>query len=64
METKAWFASKTLWVNVVAIAAALAGAFSIDIGLDPEGQLAAVGVIMGVVNVILRFVTKSAIGSE
>ena len=61
MDSKPFWASKTLWTNVVAIVAAILGAFSIDVGLDPEGQVAAVGVIMGIVNVVLRLVTKSSV---
>lgn len=61
-NSKHWFASKTLWVNFLAIVAAVAGAFGLDLGLDPETQVAAVGVIMGVVNIILRFMTKTPVG--
>ena len=64
METKPFYASKTLWVNLVAVVAALAGAFGLDLGfeLDAETQVTIVGAIMGVVNIILRFTTKSALG--
>lgn len=59
--TKAWYASKTLWVNALALIATLAGAFGIDLGLTPEVQ-AEVGVgIMAVVNIILRLTTSKAI---
>ncbi len=64
MESKPFYASKTLWVNLVAVAAALTGAFGIDLGLDPETQVTIVGAIMGVVNIILRFTTKTAIGGS
>jgi len=64
METKPWFASKTLWVNFVAVVAAMTGAFGIDLGLDPETQVTIVGAIMGVVNIILRFTTSTGIGSS
>ena len=60
---KPWYASKTLWINALAVVAALAGAFGLDLGLDPETQMAMVGVIMGIVNMVLRFTTKSAISS-
>ncbi len=63
METKPFYASKTLWVNLVAVIAALSGAFGLDLGLDPETQVTIVGAIMGVVNIVLRFTTKTAIGS-
>ena len=64
MESKPFYASKTLWVNLVAVVVALTGAFGIDLGLDPETQVTIVGAIMGVVNIILRFTTKTAIGGS
>jgi len=62
MDTKPFWASKTLWVNAIALVAAISGAFGIDLGLDPETQTAIVGAVMSVVNIVLRFVTKSAVG--
>lgn len=61
MDSKSWFASKTLWVNFIALIATAAGAFGIDLGLTPEvqGQIA-VG-IMAAVNIVLRFMTKTPI---
>ena len=62
METsKPFWASKTLWANVIAFAAVLATTFGLDLGLDAETQLALVGGIMAVVNVVLRFVTAEPI---
>ena len=61
VDPKPFYASKTLWVNLVAVVVALSGAFGIDLGLDPETQVTVVAAIMGVVNIILRFTTKSAI---
>ena len=61
METKPWWASKTIWVNAVAFVAAVTGAFGLDLGLDPEQQTALVGGIMAGVNIALRIVTKSAV---
>jgi hypothetical protein len=57
---KKWWASKTLWVNVVAGASAFAGIFNIE-GLDPETQTALVGGIMAVANIVLRITTKGAL---
>ena len=62
METgKPFWASKTLWANVLAFAAVLATTFGVDLGLDEVTQLALVGGIMAVVNIVLRFVTKEPI---
>jgi len=58
-DAKPFWASKTLWVNFIAVVAAVAGAFGLDLGLEPDTQVAYVGAIMGVVNIILRVVTKA-----
>jgi hypothetical protein len=60
-ETKPFWASKTLWVNAVAVIAAITGAFSLDLGLDAETRASLVVGIMGVVNVVLRLVTKGPV---
>ena len=50
---KKWYTSKTLWVNAIAITASfLAPDF-----LTPERQLQ----LLGVINLVLRLVTKSAV---
>lgn len=54
---KKWYQSKTFWVNLVALVASITGAFGIDLGLTPEAQATAVGVIMSIVNLVLRFTT-------
>ena len=61
METTKWYLSKTLWVNVVATVATLAGVFKIDLGLTPEVQATVVTTILALVNIALRLVTKTAI---
>lgn len=61
MDSKPFWASKTLWVNVVAVVAAITGALGLNLGLDPETQVAVVGGIMGVVNIVLRIVTKTGV---
>ncbi len=61
--TKAWFASKTLWINFIAVLGAVASAFGLDLGLDPESQVAIVGGVMAVVNIVLRLTTTTAIGA-
>lgn len=60
MDSKPFWASKTLWVNLVAVIAAVLGAFNVDM-LTPEMQAQVVGVIMGVVNMVLRVVTKGPV---
>ena len=61
MDTTKWFASKTLWVNVIAAVAALAGVFKLDLGLTPEVQVTVVTTILALVNVGLRLVTKTPV---
>jgi hypothetical protein len=61
MDTTKWYASRTLWVNIVAAAATLLGVFKIDLGLTPEVQATVVTTILALVNIGLRFVTKTAI---
>lgn len=60
-DPKHWLASRTLWINVLAVVAAVAGAFGIDVGLDPETQTAIVAGVLAVVNIGLRLVTKAPI---
>lgn len=61
MDSKPFWTSKTLWVNVIAGAVAVGTAFGLNLGLDADGQTAIVGGIMAVVNVILRFMTKAPV---
>ena len=56
-----FYASRTLWVNVVATVATLAGVFKVDLGLTPEVQATVVTTILALVNIALRLVTKTAI---
>ena len=58
---KPWYSSKTLWANVLAGAATIASVFGVDVGLGAEEQAQIVAGVMVVVNLVLRFVTKSAI---
>lgn len=64
MDSKPFWASKTLWVNMLAFVAAVAGGFGMDLGLDPETQASLVGGVMAVVNIALRLVTKEPVGME
>ena len=57
---KKWYESKTLWANGIAVVAAALAAFGMDIG--PELQATTVAFIMGIVNVVLRLKTDTAVG--
>ena len=56
METKAWYQSKTLWLNILAAGAGIVQTYT-GFVVSPEVQ----GAILIILNVILRFVTKSEI---
>jgi len=61
MENKHWYASKTLWVNFLAIVAIiLNNQFGIE--LDVEVQAALATSILAIINIVLRFVTKQPVG--
>jgi hypothetical protein len=61
LTNKPWWASKTIWVNIIAAVAAISTAFGLDLGLDAEQQTAIVGGVMAVVNVGLRLVTTAPV---
>jgi hypothetical protein len=61
---KPFYASKTLWTNIVMLVATVSTAFGLDLGLNPEAQVAIVGTVMSVVNIILRFVTRAPISTS
>lgn len=61
-DTKPWYASKTLWANLIAGGVTVAGVFGIDLGLDGETQAQLVAGVMVVVNIVLRLVTSKGIG--
>lgn len=56
-EIKKWYLSKTLWTNVVAVVG-IVMAGTVGIELSPESSVA----ILGVVNFILRLITKEPLG--
>ena len=55
MEGKAWWASKTLIVNAVALVALVAGGLGFE--MDSELQASIVGGVLAVINIALRIVT-------
>jgi len=60
-QPKHALASKTVWLNILAVAAALGGAFGVDLGLTPETQGTLAVAIVAVVNIILRFTTTKGV---
>ncbi|HMK35312.1 MAG TPA: hypothetical protein VK463_09620 [Desulfomonilaceae bacterium] len=55
--TKVWWKSKTIWVNLIA----LAGSVVVSLGIDPSKWAEVSTVALAAVNLILRFVTKEEI---
>lgn len=60
MESKSFLASKTIWVNFIAIVAIVANSLW-GIELDAEVQAALATSILAIVNIVLRFTTNKAI---
>ena len=58
---KKWYVSKTLWANVIAGFATVSTAFGLDLGLDADTQVAVVGGVMAVLNIVLRVITKGGV---
>lgn len=56
---KPWWASKTLWVNLIALVASIGGAYGLNI--TPEAQASIVTAILAGANIALRFITKDGI---
>lgn len=63
-SSKPWWASKTVWANVMALIATLGAGFGLNLGLDPETQALILAAVMALVNLALRFVTSEPIASE
>jgi len=58
---KKWYASRTLWANVIALIVTISGALGLDLGLDAESQATIVAGVMAIVNIALRIDTKTEI---
>jgi uncharacterized membrane protein len=58
-DAKKWYASRTIWVNVVALIASLLLTFGIELNADQQASL--VTSILAVVNIALRFATTEGI---
>jgi hypothetical protein len=61
-EFKPFWASKTLWVNAIALIASVGGTMVPGFDIDPEAQVAIVGGLMAIINIFLRFKTTMAVG--
>ena len=59
-ETKPFWASRTIWANVLMVAGIVLESTGVTNILDPETQLVVLGAVMGVVNVVLRLCHQQA----
>ena len=57
MEKKPWYQSKMLWVNLIVIVAIIVQSATGEELIDAKAQAA----ILGVINLILRIVTKQGL---
>ncbi len=60
-DTTVWWQSKTILTNIIAGIVTVGTAFGLNLPIDPDAQVAIVGGILAVVNIILRLTTKTAI---
>ena len=61
-DSKYWWQSRTVWVNVVATLFAALGAFKLlPAGLDQDSAVTAIMGAVAIANVVLRLVTHRAI---
>lgn len=61
MNSKPWWASKTIWANVLSLIATIATVFGLDLGLTPEVQATIIAGVVSIVNIVLRGVTKTGV---
>ena len=61
MESKKWYTSKTLIVNVIAIIGIILNSLY-GVELDAELQATLATAVLGVINIALRLVTSKRIG--
>lgn len=61
-DTKNWWESRTVWVNVVATLFAVLGTFKLlPVNIDQESVVTAIMGAVAIANVVLRLVTRQAI---
>jgi hypothetical protein len=61
-DSKTWWQSRTVWVNVVATLFAVLGTFKLlPTGLDQDTIVTAVMGMVAIANVVLRLLTNQAI---
>ncbi len=62
MESKSWYASRTIWVNLISLIAAGGTAYGLDITAEQQAQIVTgLLAVVNVINLMLRAVTKAPI---
>lgn len=61
MKKKRIWKSKTFWVNALTAIAGIAAYFQTDVVHDNPEVVAGIGAAIGIINVILRFMTKEPV---
>jgi len=61
MDSKPFWASKTIWVNGIAMLATLASVWGWDLGLDAAVQAEIVVGVMAIINIVLRVTTTKPV---
>lgn len=62
MNSKPWWASKTIWVNLVALVGAVGAGFGLELPGDLQASI--VVAIMAIANIVLRFVTRQPVSTS
>jgi hypothetical protein len=61
-DSKTWWQSRTVWVNVVATSFAVLGTFKLlPTGMDQDTIVTAIMGMVAIANVVLRLLTNQAI---
>jgi len=61
-DTKTWWQSRTVWVNVVATLFAVLGTFKLlPVNIDQDSVVTAIMGAVGIANVVLRLTTRHTI---
>jgi hypothetical protein len=61
MDSKPWYLSKTILVQLLGAIAIIAGLFSPSVGAFIKDNFSEVGAAWAIVNVVLRLVTKDQV---
>ena len=59
MNSKAWWTSKTIWVNAIALGLSIAGATGFQLSETDTAQITTM--VLAAVNIVLRMITKGAV---